>query len=396
MMRLFRARQILRATFTLAFAVVLLLPDQRPAGGHDASAYGGVFRTRNMGAVWLNADIGLFLNAPLAVAVDPHDPSQLLLGTELGLLHSENAGRSWRSEARESIVGPVFALAYVDGGTEVLCVTPNGAFRGHSGAWQSASVPDGATPARVVVAGDTPGRVYLVSRAGLFASNDGGRSFAVLESDLPSDQPATALAIVHPSAPRLIAAVGGRLMSSGDDGRHWQAGSLPGHPATIEAIDADPAIHTRAWAAGDGRLFRSDDAGANWVNVGDRLPDAHTIVRGIAADASGRVIVVSTDRGLYRSETGGSDWLLKEGNLPVHLESGPLFRDPSDERVLYAVFSLLPYSEVWRSALAGVARRQPDPRVIAACVGFLFLLIGAGLWLVRLLSRGRTRRALVP
>ena len=45
--------------------------------------------------------------------------------------------------------------------------------------------------------------------------------------------------------------------------------------------------------------------------------------------------------------------MLKEDNLPIHLEAGPLARDPSDAGVLYAVYSLMPYSEVWRAAIEG-------------------------------------------
>jgi len=47
------------------------------AHAHDASAYGGLFRSRNLGETWLNADVGLFLGAAFAVAVDPRDPNHL-------------------------------------------------------------------------------------------------------------------------------------------------------------------------------------------------------------------------------------------------------------------------------------------------------------------------------
>ena len=60
---------------------------------HDASSYGGVFRSRDLGAVWLNADVGLFLNAALVIAVDPRDSSHLLVGTDLDLVRSHDAGR---------------------------------------------------------------------------------------------------------------------------------------------------------------------------------------------------------------------------------------------------------------------------------------------------------------
>ena len=67
------------------------------ASAHDASSYGGVFHSRNLGGTWLRADVGLFLNAALVVAVDPQNGSHLLAGTDLGLLGSRNGGLSWNS-----------------------------------------------------------------------------------------------------------------------------------------------------------------------------------------------------------------------------------------------------------------------------------------------------------
>jgi hypothetical protein len=61
---------------TLWLACVLSLV-AGSASAHDASSYGGVFRSRDLGAAWLNADVGLFLNAALVIAVDPRDSSHL-------------------------------------------------------------------------------------------------------------------------------------------------------------------------------------------------------------------------------------------------------------------------------------------------------------------------------
>ena len=69
-------------TLWLACVLSLLAGSASP---HDASSYGGVFRSRDLGAAWLNADVGLFLNAALVIAVDPRDSSHLLVGTEAGL-----------------------------------------------------------------------------------------------------------------------------------------------------------------------------------------------------------------------------------------------------------------------------------------------------------------------
>ena len=99
------------------------------ASAHDASSYGGVFRSRDLGAAWLNADVGLFLNAALVIAVDPRDSSHLLAGTDLGILSSHNGGRSWVPEARDVIIGAVFALAFSPDGELAVCAAASGVFR---------------------------------------------------------------------------------------------------------------------------------------------------------------------------------------------------------------------------------------------------------------------------
>ena len=86
-----------------------------------------------MGGAWLNADVGLYLNAALTVAVDPRDANHLLMGTDSGLWASVNGGRSWAQEAPTLISGAVFAIAFSPDGTTVLCVAPGGVYRNVDG-----------------------------------------------------------------------------------------------------------------------------------------------------------------------------------------------------------------------------------------------------------------------
>src|SRR5215831_15590614 len=115
---------VLRRLILWLACVVPLLASS--ASAHDASSYGGVFRSRDLGAAWLNADAGLFLNAALVIAVDPRDSSHLLVGTDLGILSSHNGGRSWAPEARDLVVGAVFALAFSPDGELAVCAAANG------------------------------------------------------------------------------------------------------------------------------------------------------------------------------------------------------------------------------------------------------------------------------
>jgi photosystem II stability/assembly factor-like uncharacterized protein len=145
----------------------------------------------------------------------------------------------------------------------------------------------------------------------------------------------------------------------------------------VEAL----ASHGELWVVASDRVYASDDAGMTWKPFGTSFPESGTIVQGIVVADGGKILVLSTHRGILRSTDNGQTWRLVEGNLPVHLEAGPLVRDPHDVGTLYAGFSLAPYTEVWRRASRGSNLFiQLDPVSLIA-------LAGVG---VRWLNRVRT------
>jgi photosystem II stability/assembly factor-like uncharacterized protein len=374
-----------RLTFWLVCVTSLLAGS---ASAHDASSYGGVFRSRDLGAAWLNADVGLFLNAALVIAVDPRDSSHLLVGTDLGILSSHNGGRSWVPEARDAIIGAVFALAFSPDGRLAVCAAASGVFRRDQDGWLHSKVPGSAIPARALVAGPANHRFYLLGPRELFASEDGGRSYTVVPGP-PEISEMTSLVAIPGSADILAAVVNGRAMISHDGGRTWHDAGFGGTGAPVDTIATDASRPQRIWAAAGGRIAVSDDLGSGWRSVGRSLPEARAKVRGIAASADATTLVISSDRGIYRSEDGGETWLQKEDNLPIHIEAGPLARDPNDASVIYAVFSLMPYAEVWRMALEGgnlLTRIEPISLIggLSFCV---LVLIGGGLAALQLSHR---------
>jgi photosystem II stability/assembly factor-like uncharacterized protein len=375
------------AAFLLILALTVAAAPARVAA-HSASAYGGMFRSRSMGGAWANADIGLFLSAALTVAVDPRNAEHLLMGTDAGLLASANGGRSWTPEAAGLIGGAVFAVAFAPDGGSALCAAPAGVYRWVGSQWHQSDAPADATPARGIAFSAAAGRVYLLGRDRLFRSNDAGATFDPVAADAGNGGAFVAFAVLRGAAETLFAIAGGELLASTDAGRHWQQRPVTGAAGPLDTITTDPTVPGRLWVAAADRLLLSDDAGATWRAIGAGLPEPHTLVRGIAADAQLATLVVTTHRGTYRSVDGGAHWTLQEGNLPVHLEAGPLARDPADPRTLYAVYSLIPYPEVWRSAVEGsnLLARADRMSLIGGVAFLLLLLLSGGLlvgWLVR-------------
>jgi photosystem II stability/assembly factor-like uncharacterized protein len=373
------------ASVLLLLLVPLLAPIQAVA--HDASSYGGVFRSRSMGGSWLNADVGLFLSAALVLAVDPRDPNHLLMGSDSGLLASVNGGRSWTQEAPTLIRGAAFAVAFSPDGGIALCAAPDGIYRNADRSWRRSDAPMGATPGRGIVFGEAPGRVYLLGQDRLFSSNDGGTHFVRVPSDADGLE---TLAILRGPSETLFAVARGSLVVSKDGGRGWRERRVTDTAATVDTVIADPAVAGRVWVAAANQLHVSSDGGVSWQAIGNLLPESRTVVRGIAADPAATTLVVTTHRGTYRSTDAGARWALEEGNLPVHLEAGPLARDPADPRILYVVYSLIPYPEVWRSALDGSnLLARVDPMSLVGGLALLLLLLLSGMLLVALLVRRR-------
>ena len=322
------------------------------------------------------------------VAVDPRNPAHLLLGTGTGLVRSLNGGRSWTTDAKDNVSGAVFAAAFAPDSPVILCAATNGVFRFDEGHWKRARLPAGALPAHTIAFGAKPGRVYLLGRSRLFASDDQGRSFAQLQAPLRNGAKVTALAVSLAPKQTLFLLADGGLLASEDDGLHWEKRGAEAGP--LETLLFDQGSPGQLWTTIGGILSTSEDRGRHWHIVG-RLPDPNIVVRGIAADAV-RVIITS-DHGMYGSLDGGRTWQLEESGLPVHIEAGPLIRDPSDRRTLYAAYSLIPYSALWRAALedSNLISRIEVTQLIGAGISMLLLTLAGGI-LVRCLS-GKLRSA---
>lgn len=332
-------------------------------------------------------DAGLFVGGALAIAADPGDSNHLLYGTDTRLLRSRNGGRDWVQEPGADFGSAVFALSMEKGGSNSVAVAAGGIFyAAKAGEWINVLAPAGAVPAHAIAYAKS--RLYLAAEGGFFASDDGGRTWEQFARGLP-EVPVNAIAVQTIRDVEIVFVVAqDRVWASEDGARSWQLRSTGLPSARIETLSQNG----RLWVVADGQVYLSGTQGANWEPVGNPLPQHDTSVRGIAVSDDGMIIVLSTHRGVLRSVDAGKSWAQVEGNLPVHLESGPLLRDPRDPSTLYVGFSLTPYSELRRRISGGAnLLANLDGLSLAGGAAFLALLAtlaGLGVrWLIRLRTR---------
>ncbi len=354
------------------------------AFAHDPSAWGGLFRSRDNGATWFPADAGLFIGGALSLAVNPKDANHLLYGTDTRLLRSKNGGRDWVQEPGAQFDGSAYAVRFDDDGKGAIASTANRIYFSEDGSvWVDTLAPAGTAPARAIAGGSR--RLFLAGERGVFVSDDRGRSWSASGEGLPEGS-VTALVVVTQPQEIVLAVIQGDIRGSRDGGASWQSRDAGLPRGQVEALLSAGTL----WAAGSDRVYASDDLGMSWKPVGKVLPESGTTIRGIAVADGGRIVVLSTHRGILRSTDGGEKWLLVEGNLPVHLEAGPLVRDAHDTATLYAGFSLSPYTEMWRRGSGGASLlTRLDPVSLAGGMAFLVLLIVLGGVGVRWLNRVR-------
>jgi len=298
---------------------------------------------------------------PIALGVDPANSQMLYLAVsenkEPFLYLSKDGGKSWQKS-----VG-------LPGGARIICIDPRSpktdrtiyvigdnavSVRQH-GIWTRHPSPEGTDVFTDASAGFSPSGdlvVYVLTRAGLYVSVDGGKSWrrcnlAVLSSGSSSPRlssvacsfssPEVAyLSYSNPTSLTKARFFGvAKTVNTGESWELvWKEGeqSAPnihdvwlserfgpgwaGNPISVGVAPTNPNI---CYGTDSGRTMRTTDGGRNWYGVySKKLPDGSYSTTGIDVTTcygvhfdpfdKNRIFISYTDIGLFASGNGGAGW----------------------------------------------------------------------------------------
>jgi len=277
--------------------------------------YFGLTKSTNGGNTWsriILPDVPGWVPRALDLAIDPQNPNMLYLATwGAGIFKSTDGGQSWLA-SNTGLPTPYLRTLAIDPRS------PNIIYAG---------------------AGHTD------AGAKLFKSTDAGASWSAAAAGLPANQPLHTL-VIDPQNPNTLYvsamnSSAGTVFKTTNGGANWSSLGQPGRrPNTAYGLAISPQDSNRIYAVGDG-VWRSIDAGANWVQTNPNFAGDYVTVDPWSADTA-YVLTYSfreplTSGNLVKTSDGGRTW--SSPTLPqyqIAMGADSVAADPNNSGVLFA------------------------------------------------------------
>ncbi|HEY2796591.1 MAG TPA: YCF48-related protein [Thermoanaerobaculia bacterium] len=301
-----------------------------------------IFRSIDGGATWTPQTSSGFVQGLVteALSFDPFDATLVYAATNLGFAVSTDGGLSW-AFAGDALVG--FTDLVADPSTQGVLYAANpvggGVYKStDAGAHWTASNEGlsvaGAIAAVGVVAVDpNDPRVVIAGTAGqgIFVSLDGAGTWAPAGSG-PVVAVVDSVAFSRTTSTALVGTHGDGVFRSTDLGSTWSPSSAGFDASLISALVADPQTAGRAVAGAYDGIHLTSDGGLDWTAA----PSGPTApVSSLAFGAEGMLLAGTIGGGVLASKDGGSSWTTSAGGL-TDADIGAVAVDPSDSRTVYA------------------------------------------------------------
>lgn len=274
----------------------------------------GVMTSTNGGASWSSPK----LNAPIAVAIDPLNPSNVLAVALWNLLRSTDGG------AHYTLVGEGLNSFYLQAITAdpqnastVYAAGPGGTFRSvdRGQTWSAlestATSPIGPSTTTLAVDSGDSSILYSISSNGMRRSVNGGSTWEPFAAGLPAGF--GILLTVDPRMTGTLYTVINGTIYKKTAATVWTIRN-GGLPAGFSAytVRADPQNGATLYAGGSAGLFKSLDGGESWSAINDGLTAGSAVVVAVDPFDSSHLFTWSSTSA-YESKNGGTSWTLFPG-----------------------------------------------------------------------------------
>jgi photosystem II stability/assembly factor-like uncharacterized protein len=332
----------------------------------------GVHRSSNGGKTWTKISDQINVES---LAIDPRSRDRIYVGTWRQGWRTDDGGKTWKHIANGMVLDTdMFSITIDEKNPDNVWVSTcgwvyNSLDRGEK--WTR--YRDGFNNRRIHDVEIDPcdaNTVYAGSVAGLYRSDDNGKSWYVI-----SDESMVINSIVlHPQRPgRIILGVeGDGVYVSNDRGKSYARVSDGLHNLRITTIAPDPHEQSRVYAAvvfggAASGIYRSDDAGITWEksSATSALPPVLSLT--IAPERDNEVkFLAGTEKGFFWS-TDGKTWNQSEpSGFPIRVDKVLRFnRSRSFAATAEGVFTTRDGGKNWYR-LAGA-----DARTVDIAVGML-------------------------
>lgn len=230
----------------------------------------------------------------------------------------------------------------------------------HDILWNQLGPSGGGWYESVAFSPDNPDTICVGTDVGGFLiSFDGGQTFEARNNGL-TDYFIERIAI-HPSnANIIILATAGGIFRTTDQGETWipmgrgtgtpfPLASTSSYSAPMNVVCFDPQNSNTIFAGqgrtrGDlnngntrsGKIYKSTDCGVNWSLISTAAIDPSAIINDIAVKPDNdSFVLVATDKGMYRSNDGGTSWAAANNGLGSNINISRIAFAPQHPTTLY-------------------------------------------------------------
>jgi len=244
------------------------------------------------------------------LAVDPLDPARLYVATHDGLFAATDSGQASRvSQTTDDFMGftphpgdpmTLYASGHPAGGGNLGLVQSTDGGK----TWRQIS-PGADGPAdfhQLVVCKADPSRLYGAFK-GLQVSRDGGRSWA-RAGPAPDGLIDLAASAFNPDT--LYAATEGGLLVSDDAGAAWRPAHVLLQPASVVETDGRGKVY--AFLLGQGLIAANEGEFARWDRLSDRFGDRYLMHLAFDPVNPDRLYAATQHSDVLVSDDGGRNW----------------------------------------------------------------------------------------